>query len=113
LTSVSSGCKSECNVIGALRFQGQTSWQISQPKTWRPIFSRIGTGISPRFSLVKYAMQREAQSCRGATIASVGQASMQRVQVPHRSGATSIFSFETNAENSSEVTITPRKIHEP
>jgi hypothetical protein len=39
-------------VTGALRFHGQTSWQISQPNTCRPRPSRMSSGIAPRFLFV-------------------------------------------------------------
>ena len=42
-----------------------------------------------------------------------GQEGAQRVQLPQRSGAVASFSSETKAEYSRDVTITPRKIHEP
>src|ERR1035437_7772576 len=91
---------------GALRFHGQTSWQMSQPKTWRPIPTRKSSGIDPRFSIVKYEMHLLESSWGGARIALGGQASMQRVQVPHLSGA------GTSGASSREVSITPRKSHE-
>ncbi len=57
-------------------------------------------------------MQREASIWRGATSASVGQASMQRVQLPQRStaGASDTPGISATA---SEVTMTPSSSQEP
>ena len=66
----------------ALLFHGQTSWQISHPNIKLPIFERISLGIDSLSSIVKYEIQRRESRMLGSTIASVGQASMQRVQVP-------------------------------
>src|SRR5688572_4116594 len=44
-------------------------------------------GVSPRFSMVRYEMQLVASSTRDATKALVGQASRQRVHVPHLSAS--------------------------
>src|SRR5215469_4928605 len=79
------GRNSAIDVRADLRFHGQTSWQMSQPKTVEPIAARNSSGITPRSSIVKYAIQRRASSTYGSTSASVGQASMQRVQEPQRS----------------------------
>ena len=40
-------------VTGALRFQGQTSWQISQPMAAAPMAARSSSGIAPRSSIVR------------------------------------------------------------
>ena len=70
----------------ARRFQGQTSWQMSHPNRLLPIFPCRSSAMSPRFSIVKYERQERASSrhpsCSSGTIASVGHASMQRVQLP-------------------------------
>ena len=55
---------------------------MSQPKSHSPTDSSASGGSSPRCSIVQYEMQRRASSSRGATIAPVGHASMQRVHVP-------------------------------
>ena len=49
------GCELGSTVCGwlAFWFQGQTSWQMSQPKTWRPMGARSSSGIGPRFSMVR------------------------------------------------------------
>src|ERR1700686_1238093 len=106
-TNPGRGSNSVAVDAGALRFHGQTSWQISQPKTWRPMPTRRCSGIDPRFSIVRYEMHLLESSWYGARIASVGQASMQRVQVPHRSGA------GMSGASSRDVRITPKKNHEP
>ena len=66
----------------ALLFQGQTSWQISHPNIRLPVFERISLGIDSLSSIVKYEIQRRESRILGSIIASVGQASMQSVQVP-------------------------------
>src|SRR2546422_2266143 len=43
--------------------------------------------MSPRCSIVRYAMHRRASSAYGPTNACVGHASRHAVQVPHRSGS--------------------------
>src|ERR1017187_31126 len=55
---------------GALRFHGQTSWQMSQPKTWRPIPTRRSLGIE----LVRRenCASRAGLNAAGAGAASVG-----------------------------------------
>jgi hypothetical protein len=85
--------KAGSSVTGARRFHGHTSWQISQPKTWRPMAGRASSGAAPRSSMVKYEMHsRESSAHSGpsarpvGTMACVGQASMQRVHEPQRSG---------------------------
>src|SRR5216683_2514034 len=103
-------CIPSFTATGAHRFHGQTSWQISQPNTCRPMGSRSSSAIAPFFSIVRYAMHRDASISRGATSAPVGQASRQRVQLPHRSAAAC---NETPAATGSEVTITPRSSHDP
>jgi len=73
------------------RFHGQTSWQMSQPKTWFPIGSRN----SFRDSAPQFDRQgRKYTFC----IHDVGldeslrrQASRQRRQLPHKSGGGSSF----------------------
>src|SRR5712692_4497177 len=40
-------------VSGAWRFHGQTSWQMSQPNTIRPMAGRNSSGIVPRSSMVR------------------------------------------------------------
>src|SRR6266498_4914027 len=86
---------------------------MSQPKTWFPISPRISGGNEVRNSMVKYEMQSLESSVyagpgpREGTSASVGQASMQRVQVPQRSGA------GVSGSMSSEVSNSPRKNQEP
>ena len=91
-------------------FHGHTSWQISQPKICIPIPARSSSGIGPCSSMVRYAMHRRAsidhQSPAG-TNASVGQASMQRVHVPHRSGG------GRSGVRSSEVISSPEKKPRP
>src|SRR5271157_4405627 len=72
-------------VTGALRLNGQTSWQISQPYTCLPMASRNSSGIFPRNSMVRYEMQRRASSTYGSTSAPVGQASRHCRQFPQRS----------------------------
>ena len=47
------GLKEDSDERGEARFQGQTSWQMSQPKTWRPIPSiKLGL-MAPRCSMVR------------------------------------------------------------
>ena len=70
----------------ARRFQGQTSWQTSQPNSQSPIPACISGGTPPRCSIVQYEMHLRGSNSYGV-IASVGQASTHRVQVPHRSTA--------------------------
>ena len=103
--------------LGARRFHGQTSWQISQPNTCRPMCPRRSSAMLPFFSIVRYAMQRDASICRTsfsgvASSASVGQASTQRVHVPQRSAAAA-SSHRLYAASGSDVTITPSSSHEP
>src|SRR5260370_22390151 len=103
---------SASSVLGDFRFHGQTSWQISQPQTCRPIGSRNSSGIVPRSSIVKYAMQRLASSTYGSTIACVGHASRQRRQVPQRSGGGGSTGPRVGAKGRL-VNNTPRKSQEP
>src|ERR1039457_7197188 len=59
-------------------------------------------------------MHKRASSSPGATIACVGQAAMQRVHVPQRSGAgRSAERPAVDSVDSREVRITPRNSHEP
>src|SRR5438128_9600316 len=72
--------------------------------------ARIASGTGPRNSMVRYEIQRRESSVHpspSGTIASVGHASMQRVQEPHRSGGGAPLS------NASEVMISPRQNHDP
>src|SRR6478736_114206 len=65
------------------RFQGQTSWQISQPNAQFSNLPFISLGISISFnSIVKYEMHLLPSTILPGKIASVGQASIQRVQEP-------------------------------
>ena len=60
--------------------------------------------------MVRYEMQRRESTCQPSdegTMACVGHASMQRVQVPQRSGG------GAPGSRSSDVTISPRKNHDP
>ena len=61
-TSASRACNSRSALTTTRRreFQGQTSWQISHPKTCRPIPSINPASIAPRCSMVKYEMHRAA-----------------------------------------------------
>src|SRR5262245_29254097 len=65
-------------------FQGQTSWQTSQPKIRPPKPDRNGTGTTSGFSMLWYEMQRRASTTPGAGNAPVGQAPRQSVQSPQR-----------------------------
>jgi hypothetical protein len=49
----SRGANAVSEVSGALRFHGQTSWQISQPNTCLPMDIRYRSGAGPRNSIVK------------------------------------------------------------
>ena len=80
------GSNSASTAIGALRFHGHTSWQMSHPNTCRPIRSINSGAISPLCSMVRYEMHLVASILYGAINAPVGQASRHRVHVPHRSG---------------------------
>ena len=106
------GAKAASPVDGARRFHGQTSWQMSHPKTCGPMAARSRSGMPPRSSMVKYEMHRRESSVYRAppsagTMACVGHASMQRVHVPHRSGG------GASGASSSETSSSPRKNHEP
>ena len=76
-------------MVGAAKrsFQGHTSLQMSQPKTYPSIRSVSSSGMGPFCSIVRYEMHRVASSTRGATKAPVGQASRQRVHEPQRSSS--------------------------
>ena len=52
---MSSGARAGASeaATGARRFQGQTSWQMSQPKTWRPMGARRDLVDGPFFSMVR------------------------------------------------------------
>ena len=63
---------------------GQTCWQISHPNNQSSVADANVAGTSSRSSIVKAAMHRLASSFQGDR-ASVGQASMHRVQVPQGS----------------------------
>ena len=82
--SISGMGENEVSVCGLLkRFQGQTSWQVSQPKSQLSNFPFISPGISISFSsMVKYEMHLLPSITFSGRIASVGHASIQRVQVP-------------------------------
>jgi hypothetical protein len=69
-------------VGGAWRFHGQTSWQMSQPKSQSPIGAWNSSAMAPRCSIVRYAMQRRASSAYGAGSAPVGHAVRHAVHVP-------------------------------
>jgi hypothetical protein len=63
------------------RFQGHTSWQISQPNIQLSNLSFIVSGMSRSFnSMVKYEMHLLPSTTLPGSMACVGQASMQRVQ---------------------------------
>ena len=47
------------------KFQGQTSWQMSQPYACSPTASRCPPGIAPLFSIVRYDRQRVEIELRG------------------------------------------------
>ena len=64
-------------------------------------------GIGPSCSIVRYEMQRRASRTCGATIACVGQTSMQRVQVPQWSDTGS------SAGSARSTNSSPRKYIEP
>lgn len=63
-------------------FQGHTSWQTSQPNAQFSNWPFMLAGICSFSSMVKYEMQRLPSTWYGATMACVGQASRQRVQLP-------------------------------
>src|SRR5207245_2225115 len=86
------GASAGSRARAAFRFQGHTSWHTSHPNTHSPIASRNSSGISPRCSIVRYAMHRRASRAYGPTNAWVGQASRHAVHVPHRSGRRSSHS---------------------
>src|ERR1039458_7731762 len=69
----SRGSKAGSAVMGARRFQGQTSWQMSQPKTCGPMAARCSKGMAARSSMVKYEMQR-GESMPEGRIAAVEEA---------------------------------------
>ena len=54
----------ESLVMPARRFHGHTSWQMSHPKTViaQSSLGTLAGSISPRFSIVRYEMQRRASS---------------------------------------------------
>src|SRR5665213_352368 len=52
-TNSSRGGIALSRTTGACAFHGQTSWQISHPKTCRPIFPRNSSAIAPFFSIVR------------------------------------------------------------
>ena len=65
------------------RDHGQTSWQMSQPKTQFSRFDPIGSGsTSSRSSIVPYEIHFVASSRYGSISAPVGQASRQAVHLP-------------------------------
>ena len=74
------GSKRGSVCIGAFWLCGQQLWQRSQPKIqpWRSIC------VEGWRSMVWQAMQRPVSMTRGATMAPVGQLSMQLRQRPHR-----------------------------
>ena len=47
------GAKAGSDVMGASEFQGQTSWQMSQPNTLVPIAAWNSSGMGPRSSMVR------------------------------------------------------------
>ena len=109
------GARAGSAVTGARRFQGHTSWQMSQPNTWRPMPGRSGSGTGPA------QLDGEVRRCTGAnraprlvlpgtpvgTMAAVGHASMQRVHEPQRSAG------GWSGARSSDSNSSPRKNHEP
>src|SRR6476620_5531869 len=64
------------------RFHGQTSWQISHPNAQSLNFPFTSAGMFSLSSIVKYEMHLLPSTTYGATIASVGHASMQAVHDP-------------------------------
>ena len=100
----SSFIRKEASSVGcANRFQGQTCWQVSHPYIRFPVNEASSSGISSRFSMVRYEIHFPAFSFLGASIALVGQASMQRVHWPH------LFSIGLSGVRYRSVTISPRK----
>ena len=72
------------SVLGLLkRFQGQTSWQMSQPNIqFSNLFFISGGIISSFSSIVKYEIHLLPSMTLFSLIACVGQASIHFVQVP-------------------------------
>ena len=112
LTSPSRASNSGAEVAGALRFHGQTSWQMSHPKTWRPMPERIFVwNLAALFNGqvgdaqpgVQFAGRNNRLRWTGGDAAGAGPAAIGRRQV----GARSSF------VKSSEVRITPRNSHDP
>src|SRR6185295_19955512 len=75
--------------VGLLnRFQGHTSWQISQPNAHLSNLPFTSSGISISFnSMVKYEIHLLPSTTLPGRMAFVGQASIHLVHVPHRSFA--------------------------
>src|SRR5579863_3023594 len=87
---------------------------MSHPKMCAPMAALWASGIVDRNSIVKYEMHSLASSSKRpsgeGTIAAVGQASIQRVQVPQRSGG---GASEASGSIESVVRSSPRKNHDP
>ena len=88
------------------RFQGQTSWQMSQPYTDAPSSSRYASGTGAG-ACVQYERQRFASSTPGSSSAPVGQASMQSGQRPQSRSSGGVASISTS------VTSVPSTTQEP
>ena len=94
---------------GAAALNGQTSWHTSQPNTRVPMAMRSSRGMGPRFSMVRYEMQRRASSDIGPLKAPVGHASRQARHSPHRlgGGPAALGSSSTSSRSSPSMKYEP------
>jgi len=90
------------------RFHGQTSWQVSQPNVQSSKRPLKLAGIASFNSIVKYEIHLDPSTIFGATIACVGHASTQAVQLPQWSVVTG-WSYS----NSKSRMISAKKKKEP